>query len=125
MEIVCSTQQCDLTHYAHCSMYRYVHPRTFDSLLGMAAAAAANAAATSAAAAFTASAAASAIAATAATPAVELLGCYLVVTCLSVILRHMCSRTDVLGGSSWGRACGLTGLGAGHACLLAYIASQV
>ena len=21
--------------YAHCSMYRYVHPRTFDSILGM------------------------------------------------------------------------------------------
>ena len=32
--------------YAHCSMYRYVHLRTFDSILGMAAAAAANAAAT-------------------------------------------------------------------------------
>ena len=50
-------------------MYRYVHPRTFDSILGMAAAAAANAAATPAAAAFAASAAASAIAATAATAA--------------------------------------------------------
>ena len=30
--------------YAHCSMSRYVHPRTFDSIVGMVAAVAANAA---------------------------------------------------------------------------------
>ena len=79
----------------------------------MAAAAAANAAATSAAAAFTASAAASEIAATAATPAVDLLGCYLVATCLSVILRNMCSRTDAMGGHRGGELAGSLELGQG------------